>query len=331
MAAYEKEKLYKEYQKRKESLEKLKESVVTDISSLLKSRGIVVNTVKGRVKDFESFYQKIERLAESGALFDSPCDEIQDLVGVRIVLLFVSDLDKVESMLGSVFKVKSKKRFSENMPDNQFGYQSDHYVLMYGNKVRGPQYGEVKDINFELQVRTVLMDAWDSVSHELDYKNDIPIPSNMRRVFYGLSGLFVVADQQFQQMNELIIKNRKGKKVIGRPIDLLEREINLDTLMAYGEYKFQDRFVKKDKIKSGVDKYYFELAKEIEQLRKYNSIADIDEIVDKRISEVYAKEKKEHGGGTVFFTVIGLIRVALTMEDPDYALLLKNKAVHTKE
>ena len=60
---------------------------------------------------------------------------------------------------------------------------------------------------FEIQVRTIAQDAWDSVSHYLDYKNN-SIRDELKRDFYALSGLFYVADTHFS-----FIKQDKMRRI----------------------------------------------------------------------------------------------------------------------
>jgi putative GTP pyrophosphokinase len=62
----------------------------------------------------------------------------------------------------------------------------------------GPRYDPLKHLRFEVQVRTIVMDAGAAVSHHLDYKGGTSVPSELRKDFYALSGLFYVADQHFE-------------------------------------------------------------------------------------------------------------------------------------
>ncbi len=55
---------------------------------------------------------------------------------------------------------------------------------------KGPRYDTIVGMPFEIQVRTILMDAWANVSHYLAYKSDIDVPINLQRDFYALGGLF---------------------------------------------------------------------------------------------------------------------------------------------
>ena len=57
----------------------------------------------------------------------------------------------------------------------------------------GPRYDNIAVLPFEIQVRTIAMDAWANVSHHLDYKSDKDVPAELRKDFYALSGLFYLA------------------------------------------------------------------------------------------------------------------------------------------
>jgi ppGpp synthetase/RelA/SpoT-type nucleotidyltranferase len=77
-------------------------------------------------------------------------------------------------------------------------YQSVHFVGRIHPSRSGPRYDSIKGQRFEIQVRTILMDAWANVSNYLDYKSDRSIPSELRRDFFALSGLFYVAEQHLE-------------------------------------------------------------------------------------------------------------------------------------
>jgi ppGpp synthetase/RelA/SpoT-type nucleotidyltranferase len=52
-----------------------------------------------------------------------------------------------------------------------------------------------KNIRIELQIRTVIQDAWSILDHKIKYKNSIP--QNLKRRINRLSALFEIADEEF--------------------------------------------------------------------------------------------------------------------------------------
>jgi len=94
---------------------------------------------------------------------------------------------------------------------NVFGYMSLHLKCKIKNTQLDPKADKtIKNIPFEIQIRTIAQDAWASISHHLDYKKDSTIPEELRRDFHALSGLFYVADTHFsilsQEKTKLLFK-----------------------------------------------------------------------------------------------------------------------------
>jgi len=86
------------------------------------------------------------------------------------------------------------------------------------------------------------MHAWATVSHHLDYKQDVDIPSSLKKDFYALSGIFYVADSLFEQFRvsrtsslTSIVENAR------KDVFDLKNELNLDTMPAYLSWKLPDR------------------------------------------------------------------------------------------
>ncbi len=107
---------------------------------------------------------------------------------------------------------------------------------------KGPRYDNIKDIQFEIQVRTLAMDAWATISHYLDYKSSSDVPKELRKDFFALSGLFYVADTHFEMFYDETLKARaKVNSLILKPEAELDQGINLDTVLAYLKHRFPER------------------------------------------------------------------------------------------
>jgi len=147
--------------------------------------GIKVHSIIGRIKDFDSCVKKV-----TDKKIENPFEGINDFVGLRVVCLFLSDLDKVEKVIERTFEIVERKDKINNDRKDVFGYMGKHFIV----KLKAKK--ETNAMPFEIQVRTIAQDAWDSVSHHLDYKTD-SIRDEFKRDFYALSGLFYVADTHF--------------------------------------------------------------------------------------------------------------------------------------
>lgn len=187
------EDLDKQYDNLLPTLRALKEEAAFIVDQVVAAEGIKLHSFTHRVKDRASAMEKFRRKdSELGGLRELP-----DLVGLRIVTLFVSDLPRIAALLKDQFVVMAEDDTIEARgSEDGFGYMSLHLVVRMKEEYAGPRYDLVKDFPVEVQVRTILMDAWANVSHYLDYKGESSIPEHLRRDFFALSGLFYVADKQ---------------------------------------------------------------------------------------------------------------------------------------
>lgn len=222
----------------------LAEEVKYILSKAIKANQIQTSPIESRVKEFDSFYTKIIRYE----ITSDPFDTIEDMVGVRVICLYRTDVDAIGELIKGKFDVIEEKR-AHGKGQMPFGYMSDHYIIKLPDSYSGERYDSIKSLKCEIQVRTVSMHAWDAVSHHLDYKKDVDIPSHLRNDFYALSGVFYIADslfEQFRNAREESIKNIM--KNIRQDTFDLHQEINLDTLRAFLTWKFPQRTIPQEEV-----------------------------------------------------------------------------------
>ncbi|HIJ02078.1 TPA: hypothetical protein HA363_05465 [Candidatus Woesearchaeota archaeon] len=155
-----------------------------------------------RIKPFDSFVEKIRRKDAK-----EPFQEIMDVVGLRIVCLFHSNVKDIGTIVEKNFEVIEKDDKIDGVDVNIFGYMSLHYKAKLKDVSSDSYYKNIKDIPFEIQIRTIAQDAWASISHYLDYKNESAIPLHLKRDFHALSGLFYVADTHFEILRQEVTKH----------------------------------------------------------------------------------------------------------------------------
>jgi putative GTP pyrophosphokinase len=318
-----KDELLKKYSELKVPYEELVDEVLYTLRKMLKASNVKVHSLdsrEGKIKNFESFFGKIIR---KDILFN-PFDLIEDIAGVRIICLYRKDLYKIESMIAQEFEIV-KIDTSRTRAEAPFGYASDHYIVKLSKNCKGPRYDNIKDLKCEIQVRTILMDAWATVSHHLDYKQEIDIPRELRADFNGLSGLFYVADTHFELFKEGATENREKLKETIKIGELsTDLEINLDTLLAYLQWKFPERKIKK--IESDI----------IHELSKfgYHTLSDLNDkvqIILPFLKEIECKNFTQDLWQPRW-APSGLIRIILDITDEKYGKRwnrYRNNAKHT--
>jgi putative GTP pyrophosphokinase len=172
--------------------------------------------VKARCKDFESYYRKYIKLLrqQSSVSFSGyPSDEypantttetepvkITDLIGIRVVCPFMEELSLVEDALKEGFDVIEVERKGSDHTFREFGYQSIHLLATIPDDIT-EKYGNAGCDVAEIQVRTILQDAWAEVEHEIIYKAEFnPFDEPMKRKLAAVNASLALADTIFQEI-----------------------------------------------------------------------------------------------------------------------------------
>jgi ppGpp synthetase/RelA/SpoT-type nucleotidyltranferase len=186
--------LLRQHREKRDSFLELGKAAKAILDHNLKKLNIKCENLYGRVKGFNSFLEK----AQDRRMSD-PFKEMTDIVGLRVICLFQSDIDKVKKVIREIFQVIKEEDRATITPD-LFNYTTPHFDV----RLRNFPNGELSQIVFEIQVRTICQHTWCSVSH-LFYKGEKSIESideNTKRDFYALNGLLYVADTHFEIINQ---------------------------------------------------------------------------------------------------------------------------------
>lgn len=160
-----------------------------------------------RIKDKTSCSEKIGR-KYSKILQDEPykniTDLLTDLVGVRIICMYESEIPKIANLLESEFEIIDKTDKTKELlkNDNAFGYKGLHLDLKL-NETRSnlPEYTAYKNLRFEIQIRTIIQNAWSELDHQIKYKKHIP--KELGRRINRLAALFEIADTEFESIDKV--------------------------------------------------------------------------------------------------------------------------------
>lgn len=307
-----KEDIKKKYSDSIHLFEQTKEEILFILNYELEKAKIKTHNIQYRIKNLSSLINK----AESHGIenMEDVFVKITDIVGLRVICLFVSDIEEISKVITQVFDVLTQDNKIDNSESSNFGYFSVHFICKLKQEYRGPRYDSIKDILFEIQVRTISMDAWANISHYLDYKSEVEIPKELKRDFFALSGLFYVADTHF----EMFFKNKKARAKIAQEnvASSLDEEINYETLEAYINSKFAKRpIASSDDISS--------LTQELIAYG-YKTIGELDATLTK-----YFKIKPENNLPAKFNRV-GAVRMTLRGNDPEYEKMVMKKLFSKK-
>lgn len=145
--------------------------VVNDIKEHVEILLVKLNSspvISGRIKNFDSYFSKYLRLLKTG----DKNPKITDLLGVRIICPFIEDLSAAEEIIRQNYKIIETER-KGHYTFKEFGYESTHILIEIPKSILAERGNPGTDIA-EVQIRTILQDAWAEVEHELVYKAEFP-------------------------------------------------------------------------------------------------------------------------------------------------------------
>jgi putative GTP pyrophosphokinase len=159
--------------------------------------GSEVAAVSARTKRLESFLEKTLRKS-----YADPFAETTDFAGVRVTCFYRDDLRKIENLIYDEFPDANKVEDVLVNNIDRFGYSASHYLVQLDDATCGRGGNDVKGKTCEIQIRTLLQDAWAMFSHHLLYKCEHIIPDSLQRQFYALAGALETADVAFQTIRD---------------------------------------------------------------------------------------------------------------------------------
>lgn len=182
------------------------ETLKTELNILIKeyefnNKYNPVEHIKARIKSQESAIKKLDKKGYDINIYNL-MNHVHDMIGVRVVCSFLSDVYEVVNLIknSKQFKIKEEKDYISS--PKKSGYTSYHLIILvpiYLNK-------KVEYIEAEIQIRTIAMDFWASLDHKMQYKFEKNIPLNIKKEMYNCSLDIKALDYKMYKLNEIINK-----------------------------------------------------------------------------------------------------------------------------
>ena len=185
------------YRDRRQDLEGLAQRARYHLQRNIQQKKLKVHALEHRVKDLDSLWEKAKRRGAK-----DPFRDIHDLVGLRVVCLFRSDVPKILAIIRESFDVIEEEDKEAMSESRTFDYTAVHVLArMKLDSTVSTQTGPTQ-VPFEIQVRTIGQDAWACVSHHLAYKQEDRLSRDRLRDLHALVALFYLADIHFEFLKE---------------------------------------------------------------------------------------------------------------------------------
>lgn len=178
------------------------------VSSFIKSTITeyeILPEISYRTKELLSIIKKIKKkLREKEYSYN----DLNDKLGVRIICTFNEEMQKIDNYLYKYFEIKKVERKKEALDFKTLDYISNHYdALIKLTTKKFAKFSHLKDLVFEIQVRTLNQHAWSNAAHSLSYKQEADFPPSLKRKIYRLLSLYEIADDEFEAVNKALIES----------------------------------------------------------------------------------------------------------------------------
>ena len=153
-----------------------------------------------RIKSAESMRQKLQRLAFP-VTAERAMKNVFDAAGVRLVCPFIQDIDRTAELIRAIpgVQIQTEKDYIRSPKPN--GYRSYHMILSMPLRFLG---NSQKTVWLEVQLRTIAMDCWANIEHQLKYKQNIPDQALLLQELKRCADEITSTDLSLQTIRDLI-------------------------------------------------------------------------------------------------------------------------------
>ncbi len=196
-----------------------------------------IEQVTGRVKTISSILQKAQKKEIDLMNFE---EEIDDIAGVRIICQFVEDIYKVVDIIRnrSDMSIINEKNYVNNA--KMSGYRSYHLIVTYAvETLKGK-----KELQVEIQIRTMAMNFWATIEHSLQYKYNKNMPEHIRQRLSAAAEAILILDHEMSVVRDEIMDAQNSFTIKANIVaDILTNIQNLYKVANKQEViKIQDEF-----------------------------------------------------------------------------------------
>ncbi len=170
-----------------------------------------IASFQARIKNAESMKAKLERQGLP-VTADSALQDVWDAAGIRLICPFVQNIDQTVALIRQIpgVHILREKDYIRNPKPN--GYRSYHMILSL--PLRFLEKAPEHPVWLEVQLRTIAMDCWASIEHQLKYKQDIINQSLIVRELKRCADEIASTDLSLQTIRELIETPNTRKEAI---------------------------------------------------------------------------------------------------------------------
>jgi putative GTP pyrophosphokinase len=172
-----------------------------------------INSIKTRVKTLQSIKEKLER-RNLAMTPESIRENLNDIAGVRVICAYPEDVYTLADALlrqDDITLLRKKDYIEHPKPS---GYRSLHLIVTV------PIYlsREKRQVKVEVQLRTIAMDFWASLEHQIRYKSNATFTEEVAQELFQCAQLSADLDKRMDRLRQSV---RDGGTADGLPEEIV--------------------------------------------------------------------------------------------------------------
>ena len=158
-----------------------------------------IEFIETRLKTPSSIASKLRRLGHSVTV-ESMRKYLSDIAGIRVLCAYIDDIYEIARMLSMQRDVKiiSVKDYIKNPKDN--GYRSYHLIV----EIPVNFSDSVRPVRCEIQIRTIAMDFWATLDHDMQYKMQVEDAEEIMKELKECADVIHQTDEKMMRLRERI-------------------------------------------------------------------------------------------------------------------------------
>ena len=156
----------------------------------------IIDHTKSRIKKPESIIKKMES-KNYELTYRNLVEQINDIAGFRIICPLKDDIFTVVDLIKGIPDINIIKQKDYITKPKKSGYSSYHLIV----EVPVPLMKQIIPVKVEIQIRTLAMDFWASLEHDIKYKSNDNISKKVSNELVKCAKMINKLDNQMITIN----------------------------------------------------------------------------------------------------------------------------------
>lgn len=195
------------YYRERDRYEKLTRTIEEKcINELMEKNGLRVNITARtkRVNSLEGKLRRFRRLREKNewSTVEDIFENISDFSGIRVIYYDPLDLSTIQEIIEKTFNVQDIDEKDRNKEDASKFYQATHISVSEKEQSLSPDQENIKGLNAEIQICSLMAHVWNEVDHDIGYKPSGALSEEEAKLLLDLGEIKKKGEEVIQRLME---------------------------------------------------------------------------------------------------------------------------------